>query len=130
MEMLLEGAVREIRLHRDGYGLNDALRILADARDVDSGGGSSHRYEVEIGGSEVAVIQFQHGPRKAEGSTPGITEEVLLAILIDRLKGFQAGPFSCRENALTLTKLQEALHWSRHRADERAKRGVLGELAV
>ena len=38
----------------------------------------------------VATIQFQRGPRNVEGSTPGITEAVLYAVLIDRLEGFQA----------------------------------------
>jgi hypothetical protein len=51
----------------------------------------------------------------------------MLVAMIDRLRGFQAGPFACRENAIILTKLEECLHWTRARADARAKRGVLGK---
>jgi len=50
-----------------------------------------------------------------------------LAILIDRLRGFQAGPYACRENAIQLTKLEETLMWTKERAHARAKRGVLGK---
>lgn len=39
------------------------------------------------------------------------SQEILLAIVIDRLRSFQSGPFSSRENALALTKCEEALHW-------------------
>ena len=47
-------------------------------------------------------------------------------MLIDRLRGFQAGPFGCRENALALTKLEEAMHWLHHRTRGRMARGVEG----
>lgn len=123
--------------HHDGHGLNERLAILPDEPDTS---GASHSYtvvhshateEARIAAASpvVATIQFQKGPRDEEGSTPGVTEAALIAILIDRVRGFQAGPYACRENALTLTKLEEALHWSRHRADERARRGVLGKNA-
>jgi hypothetical protein len=72
-------------------------------------------------------VQFQHGPRNVEGSKPGVTEAVLLAILIDRLRGFQAGPYACRENAIMLIKFEECLMWTRRRADERARQRVLGK---
>lgn len=35
--------------------------------------------------------------------------------------------FPCRENALTITKLEEALHWQEARTKNRKKRGVEGE---
>lgn len=119
--------------HHDGHGLNDIITIGCDERDPNSGGAShDYRLLIEVPGGTLKVgrIQFQHGPRKEPGSTPGVTEAALLAILIDRLEGFQAGPYRCRENAIMLTKLQECLHWTRHRADERARRGVLGKNEV
>jgi hypothetical protein len=124
--------MRTIGTHHDGHGLNESLVITADDRDTDKGGGASHRYEVafEHGDKdtqEAAFIQFQHGPRNVAGSKSGVTEAVLLAVLIDRLEGFQAGPFACRENAIILTKLEECLHWTKARADKRAARGVLGK---
>ena len=113
--------------HHDGHGLNESIIIEHDPRDVEKGGGASHYYSCAIAGRPVATIQFQHGPRDVAGSRPGMTEAALMAILIDRLRAFQAGPYSCRENAIQLTKLEEALHWTRARADARAARGVLGK---
>jgi hypothetical protein len=117
--------MRDITLHHDGHGLNDLLTISAD----DLGpGGASHVYLVQDADRQVvAQVKFQHGPRQDPASIVGCTEAVLLAILIDRLTGFQAGPFACRENAIQLTKLEETLMWTRKRADDRAARGVLGK---
>lgn len=112
--------------HHDGFGLNDRIAITADERDA-KGGGSSNFYRVTIDGEVCAEVQFQHGPRAEPDSTPGLTDAVLLAIVLDRYEGFQAGPFRCRENALVATKLEEAMHWMQHRARERAQRGVLGK---
>ena len=109
--------------HHDGHGLNESITIGADGPGP---GGASHRYTLTIGEHRVGFLQFQEGPRHVPESTPGATEAALLAILIDRLRGFQAGPYACRENAIQLTKLEETLHWARARADARAKRGVLG----
>lgn len=118
--------MRTIDLHHDGHGLNESIVIQADDKGP---GGASHLYTMVISGEEVASIQFQRGPRNTPGSTPGVTEAALLAVLIDRLQCFQAGEYACRENAIQITKLEEALHWARARADARAKRGVLGTYA-
>ena len=122
---------REITTHHDGYGLNESIQIVADEPGP---GGAAHRYQllmVDAPGSvrEVGLLQFQLGPRGVEGSTPGLTVNAVLAVLIDHLQGFQSGEYKCRENALVITKLEEAMHWVRHRADARAKRGVLGTYA-
>ena len=101
-------------------------------------GGANHRYEFKrtLVGEEVAnavakvgFLQFQCGARGAGGSTPGMTTAAVLAALIDHLKAFQSGAYPSRETALVITKLEEALHWTRARADERAARGVLGKEA-
>jgi hypothetical protein len=88
---------------------------------------SNHQYEVKTteAGDELLHIKFQKGPIK-ECGVNGVMNEDLIAIVIDRLQGFQASPFSCRENALAITKLEEALHWLRHRTIAREKRGVEG----
>lgn len=116
--------MRAITEHHDGHGLNESIEITTDEPD---GSGAAHYYDLLIGGDLIGKIQFQKGPRNVEGSTPGATEAAILAVLIDRLRGFQAGPYSCRENAIQLTKLEEVLHWTKARADARAKRGVLGQ---
>lgn len=35
--------------------------------------------------------------------------------------------FPCRENALTITKIEEAIHWQEARTKDRLKRGVEGK---
>jgi hypothetical protein len=54
----------------------------------------------------------------------GVTNEVLLAVCIDRLEGFQSGPFACEENATALTLCRGALHTLHERTKERNNRGV------
>lgn len=120
---------RVIETHHDGHGLNESIVLLADEPNAS---GASHFYQAHIGDSEgddslVVLVQFQNGPRNVEGSTPGATEAVLMAILIDRLEGFQAGPYACPENDRQLKYLRIALEATRARADERAARGVLGK---
>ena len=75
------------------------------------------------------LIQFQKGPVKESGVN-GCHQEDLIAIVIDRLQCFQAGDFACRENALALTKLEEALHWLNHRTKDRIDRGVEGTSVI
>jgi hypothetical protein len=72
-----------------------------------------------------AQVDFQNGPVKESGVN-GCQNEDLIAIVIDRLQGFQGGKFSCRENAIALTKLEEVLMWLRKRTDNRVARGVEG----
>lgn len=134
-----EDLTREILDHHDSHGLTESLRICSDGTGPR---GASHYYLVtaplppavpgssasaqQAGRIVVASVQFQKGPRNEPGSTPGVVEAVLLAILIDRMRGFNAGEYRCRENALVQTKCEEALHWLRHRTDDRARRKVLG----
>ena len=111
--------------HHDGHGLNDKLIIRCDDRDPGAGG-ASHNYTAKMDDTDEQVITvcFQYGPR--DTGEPGCTDAALLAIVLDRYEGFQSGPYKCRENALVITKLEEALHWMQHRANDRARRGVLG----
>lgn len=74
-------------------------------------------------------VLFQNGPIRESGIN-GVTNEALLALVIDRLQGFQSGPYACRENALALTKLEESMHWMLHRTILREVRGVEGTSTV
>lgn len=94
---------------------NDALTITV--RDEPGPGGANHKYEIHGFNAEgipansgYAVLDFQNGPI-AEVGVNGVTQEALLAVVADRLRSFQAGPFACRENAIALTKVEEAMHW-------------------
>lgn len=73
----------------------------------------------------LAEIHFQEGPIK-ECGVNGVCNEDLIAMVICRLEHFQKSGFACRENALAITKLEEALLWLRKRTIGRENRGVEG----
>lgn len=108
-------------------GLNDALEI--NVLDEPGQGGACHKYEIDIpsntSGFEPLVIDFQNGPI-LEAGLNGISGEALVAIVIDRLRSFQAGQFSSRENAVALTNLEQGLMWLQKRTRDRLARGVEG----
>ena len=101
-----------------------------------------HKYELEnfepareIGGVKeinCQTIQFIEKEPTTPGSSElriinnGTTNEEVLACLLDRLNGLQA-KFPCRENAIAITKLDEALLWLNKRTNERKSRGVEGK---
>lgn len=127
--------MREIYDHKVG-GLNNDLAI--EVHDDPGAGGANHLYGIygfQTKGNPSAdsfmqddtcvKILFQNGPI-AEAGKNGISNEALIAIVIDRMRGFQSGPFACRENALALTKLEEALMWLQKRTRDRIARGVEG----
>lgn len=94
-------------------------------------GSASHEYVVfsdrDLQVPVETKITFQNGPRKDPNSTPGVLDTDLLEIVRDRLRGFQSGEFACRENAVALTKIEEALMWLNRRVEDRIERGVLGK---
>jgi hypothetical protein len=112
-------------------GVNEALEITV--LDQPGAGNACHLYAVSFDyglpgfpdGRRTYHIDFQNGPL-GEVGVNGLTQEALLAILIDRLRGFQSGQFACRENAIALTHLEEALMWLQKRTRERLARGVEG----
>lgn len=77
---------------------------------------------------EFGHVRFQNGPI-GETGVNGCHNEDLLAIVIHRLQCFQAGEYGrykCRENAIAITKLEEALMWLNKRTSDRIARGVEG----
>lgn len=74
------------------------------------------------------IISFQDG-NPADGIN-GISNEALLAIVEDRLACWQMGGYSCRENAIALTHVQEAMMWLQKRTRDRVLRGVEGTDSV
>jgi hypothetical protein len=126
-------ATRKILLHKLN-GLNDVIDIVAHEAGP---GGAPHRYDIIGQGEHIPNIgprpfgvnlRFQNGPISKPEDYNGITNEALLAVLIDRMQGFQNGPFKCRENAIALTHLEEALMWLQKRTRDRMERGVEGAL--
>jgi hypothetical protein len=97
-----------------------------DVRDPKAGN-ASHTYGIQWGGpKDVLRVQFQHGPRGVEGSAPGIFDDDLLAIIEDRMAGFQSGPFACEENQKALVAIQQAREALGLRVARRIAQGVLG----
>jgi hypothetical protein len=92
-------------------------------------GNANHKYEVVLTENRNVVacaVNFQNGPIQENGVN-GVQNEDLLAIVIHRLQGFQSGNFACRENAIALTKIQEALMWLEKRTADRKARGIEGK---
>lgn len=122
---------------------NDVLTITVE--DQPGAGGANHLYKVTgfnsetnpsdpfaalyNAGAEHSTILFQNGPI-AEVGVNGVTHEALLAIVADRLRSFQKGPYSCKANACALTHIEEAMHWLQQRTIERMRRGVEGTSTV
>ena len=70
-------------------------------------------------------VHFQEGPIQ-EAGVNGVTQEALLAIVIDRLKSFQAGPYPSPFNASALVHCEQALNDLQQRTRNRIARGVEG----
>lgn len=116
---------------------------------------SKHLYDVNgnpAGGNTYGKgidIDWQNGPLALPDGTRsepnGAFVEGVLNAALDRLKFYQGegkyaptpgtdpeegngypGRFRCRENALAITKIEEALHWLHHRTADREGRGVEG----
>lgn len=78
---------------------------------------------------EGIFIRWQDGPlgTGADRKEPnGAFVEGVIMAAVARLTFFQDSKFACRENALAITKLEEAIHWLNHRTQDRLVRGVEG----
>lgn len=120
---------------------DQAVQLKIEVTDEPGAGGANHLYmirgfntqtnpsdpfTVRHGSpSEHTTILFQNGPIKDFGVN-GVTQEALLAIVIDRLRSFQAGPFSCDDNQAALERCEDALQFLQKRTIARIKRGVEG----
>lgn len=122
--------MRELHEHKINPA-NDTLKI--EVTDQPGAGGANHHYRItgytpvndDVVLPDETFIAFQNGPI-AEVGVNGVTQEALLAIVADRLRSFQSGPYACRENALALTKIEEAQMWLQQRTRARMLRGVEG----
>ena len=101
---------------------------------------SSHVEDVNgnpAGGSTTGIgfsILWQNGPLvdpatgERHEQSGAFVEDVIEAV-VDRIMYYQRASerkFACRENALAITKLEEALHWLNARTADRERRGVEG----
>ncbi len=78
-------------------------------------------------------IEWQSGPlgRGEDRKEPnGAFVETVIDAARQRIEFYQASKFKCRENAIAITKLEEALLWLNKRTLDREKRAVEGEHKV
>lgn len=120
----------------------EAIEILV--LDPPGPGGASHQYLIQVDPNtarpELAegetddrepldlietLISFQKGGI-AEAGVNGLTQEALLAIVIDRLRSFQQGPYPCEENQIALDHCERALNTLHKRTWDRIDREVEG----
>lgn len=125
--------MREIHGHEVNE-CNKAIIVHADDVNPENGNASRH-YSMHLAPREPGAptiefnLSFQDGPIKETGVN-GITQEVLLTILIDRLEGFQTSKYANGYNETALAHCKEALAALNARTTEREKRGVEGSHAV
>lgn len=101
--------------------MNSELRNLNDEKQEAMDGSSATVRDA----AGYINIRFQLGPVKEKGVN-GTSIENVIDLLVRRLEGFQNGSFKCRENALAITKLEEAVQWLEHRTRKRVAQGVEG----
>lgn len=122
---------------------NDVLRI--EVQDEPGSGGANHLYHITGFNSasnvsdpwtkrhgqpaEHSTVLFQNGPINEVGVN-GVTHEALLAILIDRMEGFQAGPYASPDNQEALDAMRTAQTALQRRTKARMARGVEGTHTV
>lgn len=122
----------------EGDAANHQIEVAA--HDGHNGSGAGHIYVISadltnnpgylpINPEQEILILFQNGPIKDAGVN-GLTNEALLAVLIDRTEIFQQGPFACEENARALTGLRDALDAFQIRTRRRIAKGIEGTNAV
>jgi hypothetical protein len=124
----------------EGDSVNHQLTI--EVLDEPGSGGANHKYVIggysgrankarEAGESsnrfppDKTLILFQNGAIKESGIN-GLTHEALLAIIVDRLKAFEAGPYPSSGTAIALGFCMSALRELKGRTPERIARGVEG----
>lgn len=79
---------------------------------------------IRIKGNQV-TFQIQDGPIGESGVNGCQATDML--IFVKELYKSLNNKFACRENALTITKLEEAIHWQEARTKDRENRGVEGK---
>jgi hypothetical protein len=140
-----EWTMRELTSHRVNPA-NDKLTV--QAMDPPGPGGACHLYLISgfvateannpalnyhpsagPGTLTGASLLFQNGPI-AEVGVNGVTHEALLAVLIDRLEAFQAGPYANGYNQVALISLREAQDALLARTRDRMKQGIEGTSTV
>ena len=77
---------------------------------------------------EYVQITWQDGTIREVGRN-GVQVAEALEVVLNQLKGYQ-DQFPCKENAMSITKIEEAILWQEKRTTDRIKRGVEGKYEI
>ena len=125
--------MRSIERHRKGDNLNSALEL--DVLDEAGPGGACGDYRIAYtvpGNTPESDVLWMATPLKFQSGNPaaginGISNEVLLAVVEDRLSGFAQGPFADQHTIEALRFVTRALKALEIRTQDRIARGVEGQ---
>lgn len=106
--------MKEITAHKVGA-VNETITI--EALGLRASRGAHHLYRVMALGYPGSPPLGTLLPFAFDGHG-GLTNEALLAVVLDRLQDFQAGSFPCQENQDAVLLLQVALRSLQRRANE------------
>jgi hypothetical protein len=74
----------------------------------------------------IGPLQYDQGQITKKGQISGITNEALVAVVLDRMRELQKTAFSCDENNSVILHLQQALSDMASRTMRRTKNGTEG----
>lgn len=101
--------------------LNNALKACYQTAEIDTSLGILN--SINVKGNKL-TFTIQDGPIK-ECGVNGIQVTDILEYCKELYKSLNKD-FPCRENTLTITKIEEAIHWQEARTKDRESRNVEG----
>lgn len=118
--------MREILLH---HSKDKQQPIRLFALDEPEPGFAPRRYGVSTTDPHISPVAIHQTLQfiGAEAVPVPLTNEALIAILIDRLECWEKGQFTCAENFTALESLRKALSCLKTRTKRRQIRGVEGK---
>jgi hypothetical protein len=119
--------MREITTHRVKENPREFIQIYPEGDPV-IGAPPTYRLLLLAPGQREYGKEISLRFQSAAATPDGLTNEALLAVVIDRLQEFQKGRLSCWENATALTHLETALLWLQKRTRDRVAREVEGTM--
>jgi hypothetical protein len=105
---------------------NSHQTVIRPVEESKTAGGAPSQYKVYGAEEKYAIqtIDFQDCSVEEFGVV-GVTNGVLIAIVMDRLESFQQGATPCDENKDALANLKDALFFLQSRTKDRIRRQVI-----
>lgn len=105
--------------------------ITVEADDPPGPGGAPSAYWVRYAGTQhIDTVRFAECGVAADSHVVGLTNEVLLAIVLDRLESYQKGTLACNENIIACNRINQALGALHARTRNRIAQGVEGQFVA